>query len=98
MLPLPFWYEKHVNKLIFGYLWGDGKMESIRRETLFLPKNKGGLGIFQPKKQSLALRAKFVADIIDTTSPLKWTAFARYYIGFQLGGLSTEWNSLRDNR
>ena len=98
VLPVPDWYEKHINKLIFRYLWGDGKLEAIKRETLFLPKNKGGLGIFQPKKQSLALRAKFVRNITDINSPLKWTNIARYYIGFKLGGLSPEWENLRDNR
>ena len=96
--PLPTWYENYVNKLIFGYIWGDGKLEAIKRETLFLPKNKGGLGIFQPKKQSLALRAKYVENIIDTSSSLKWTNLARYYIGFQLGALTPEWRTLRDNR
>ena len=98
VLPVPDWYAKHLDKLIFGYLWGDGKLESIRRETLFLPKNKGGLGIFQPKRQSIALRAKFVKSIVDANSPLKWTNIARYYIGFQLGGLSPQWNNLRNNQ
>ena len=97
VIPLPNWYEKHVNKLIFSYLWGEGKREGIKRDTLFLPKSQGGLGIFQPKKQSLALRAKFVQQIVDTTSLAKWTLIARYYIGFQLGGLVPDWNILRNN-
>ena len=34
-----------INKIIFGYLWMGSGAKPIARETLFLPRDRGGLGI-----------------------------------------------------
>ena len=82
VIPFPKWCELSVNRLIFAYLWGEGKQEPINRNTVLLPKALGGLGIFQPLKQSLALRTKFSQSIGETIISHKWVYLARYFIGF----------------
>jgi len=98
VFPFPKVLEKTVNKLIFNYLWGENKREDIRRETLLLPKDKGGLGIYKPSERSIALRAKSIRLIVDQNVNLKWCFIARYYLGFQLAGLSDDWKHLRNNQ
>ena len=96
VFPLPQWLEKTIDKIVFPYLW-EGKNEAIKRKTIYLPKLKGGLGLYNPLLRSIALRAKFTAQITNPNCQDKWCLFARYYIGFQLGSLDPSWNFLRSN-
>ena len=96
IFPFPTWLKTDVNRTIFSYIWGQ-KNESIKRATLFLTKQKGGLGIFSPEKRSVALRTKFINQICDPQNKSKCVYLARYYIGFHLGSLKHEWLFLRTN-
>ena len=95
--PFPPWYLKTVNKLIFPYIWGEGKPEFIKRQTLYLPKDQGGIAIYHPLHRSLALRTKTITQITNLNNDLKWCYIARYYIGYQLAALKPEWHALRSN-
>ena len=97
VIPFPEWEVETFNRIIFPYLWGEGnKNEYISRETMLLPKLKGGLGIFQPEKQSKALGAKFIQQIGDVNNKQKWVYFARYYIGLPISSFDEKWEFLRD--
>ena len=97
ILTFPPWYFKEINKMIFSYLWGEGKAEMIKRHTLFLPKHQGGLGLFNPVKRSVALRCKHLSLLKLSPQPLKWTYLARYFIGFHIAPLCEHWNYMRSN-
>lgn len=48
-------YETLITRLVFSFMWG--KIESIRRKTMYLPSKEGGIGLanIQIKTQSLIL-------------------------------------------
>ena len=97
IIPFPRWEVKKVNKLLFTYLWGEAKQEPIRRQTIFSPREKGGLSLKEPLTQSLALRTRFFRDIGDPTNTTKWTYLARYWLGVTIAPLRPAWAFLRDN-
>ena len=111
VLPFPESYKKQVEDALFQYLWtpphntkknslaSDDKRvnEPIERKTLYLPKDKGGIGLLDPITQSTALRSKFISHIVDPHSTEKWVFLARYWIGFPLGTLHPDWIFLRAN-
>lgn len=71
--------------------------EPICRDTLFLPRERGGLAVLDPEVQSLALRSKFIGHIVDPKATAKWVFLARYWVGFPLGALHPDWSFLRAN-
>ena len=52
-----------INKTIFGYLWKGSAAEPIARETLFLPRDRGDLGILVPLIQGQSLRTKSLIQL-----------------------------------
>ena len=93
----PPWVATSLYRVLFAYLWGEGKMEAIKRETILQPKDKGGLGLDQPIKKSIALRTKYFHQVVNENCNLKWVFLARYYTGFQIARLKEEWGFLRNN-
>ena len=59
VFPLPKDLLWEINKIIFKFLWNDKNPETIARETLFLPRERGGLRILVPCIESQALRTPF---------------------------------------
>ena len=45
VLPIPQNVAKSITQMIFKYLW-NGRYDPIRREALYLPKESGGIGLF----------------------------------------------------
>ena len=89
-------FTKSINKLIFKFLWS-GKTQTINRATLFLPKDRGDLGITDLEIRLPALQLKRLQSI---TSPLieeKWIYFARYWIGRKLSKVHPSWSFLGAN-
>ena len=97
VIPIPKWLQEILEEIIFKYLWGEGG-QPIAKKTIFLPKEKGGLGLLDPVIQSLALRTKHVKSLINPNEKTKWVHLARYWIGLQLGGINPAWAFLRSNR
>ena len=98
VIPPPDWIRPSLEHIIFKYLWDYSWTEQISRKTLYLPKDKGGLGLLNPKVQSTALRTKFFTMVTDKDETTKWIYLARYWVGFPLGGLHPDWTFLRNNR
>ena len=97
VIPIPPWLSENINEIIFSYLWGENKSEPIGRETVFLPKEKGGLGLLQPTTHSLAIRTKYLQHVVNPSETAKWVYTTRYWIGFQIGRLNPVWEHLRKN-
>ena len=62
-----------INKIVFGYLWKGSAAEPIARETLFLPRDRGGLGILVPLIQGEALRIKYLIQLGKNDNNNIWT-------------------------
>ena len=61
--PLPIAYANRIKRLTFHYLWGK-RYEPIKRTTLTLPKQEGGLGII---------------DIFYKSQSIMASSFIKYY-------------------
>ena len=74
VFPIPNWELASTERLIFRYLWEipDDEVgnEPIARKTMYLPKDRGGLGLLHPVCQSRALRFKFFGKIVNRSAPL----------------------------
>ena len=70
VFPLPKNLIPEINKIIFKFLWNNKNPEPIARETLFLPRERGGLGILVPSIESQALRIKYLMklDIVNNVT------------------------------
>ena len=87
---------KAINSAIFDFLW-HGMMCQIKRTICYLPIQKGGLGILNPRRQIRALHLKAFHYIrcenLDTFDA-QWVYLARYWIGRRLGNHHDEWKFL----
>ena len=98
VIPMPNWALTSIEKVIFKFLWGDTGNEPIKRQTLYLPIHKGGLGLLHPKHQSQALRLKHFFKIVDPTRTELWIFYARYWLARRIARHNpTHWNFLNDN-
>ena len=98
VLPMPNWAFTKIEKIIFKFLWGDTGNEPIKRQTLYLPIHKGGLGLLHPKHQSQALRLKLFFKIVDPNRTELWIFYARYWLSRRITRHNpTHWTFLNDN-
>ena len=63
VFPIPKDLIPEINKTIFGYLWKGSAAEPIARETLFLPRDRGDLGILVPLIPGQSLRTKYLIQL-----------------------------------
>ena len=63
VFPLHTYIILEIKKIIFGYLWKGSAAKSIARETLFPPRDRGGLGILVPLIEGLALRINYLIQL-----------------------------------
>ena len=96
VIPMPKWFLKPTEKLVFEFLWS-GSKDPMKREIVYLPIECGGLGLLNPGIQQQALRLRFLQNIINPLCNTKWVILARYWIGFQLASVNTQWIFLRAN-
>ena len=60
VFPLPKNLISEINKITFKFLWNNKNPEPIAWETLFLSRERGGLGILVPSIENQALRTKYL--------------------------------------
>ena len=91
----PSWVLSRVNQLVWPFLWGS-KIETVSRNTCFLPHASGGLNVSSLELKCTALR---VSSVVSTISQSEDSSFflCKYFIGHRLAGFRSEWRSLRDN-
>ena len=95
--PIPKDLLPEINKIIFQFLWNNKNPEPIARETLFLPRERGGLGILVPSIQSQALRTKFPLQLGKENNTNIWTYLGRYWVASKIYNFTPQWNFLKKN-
>jgi len=93
-LPKPY-FSKRILKLCCQYIMG-GEHETVRREILHLPLDRGGLNFLPMVKQCIALQISDLLRIKSEEEP-PWCAFARYWIGDRVKGLLDRWGDIVPN-
>ncbi len=96
VLSIPKNSISRINKLIFGFLWSD-KNELVRRESVFQPVDRGGLGLINIELKCRALHLKMINQITNKLSNLSWLSLSRYWIGRSLVKYNTDWSFLQSN-
>ena len=86
VIPIPKWFMKPTEQLIFDFLWS-GSKDPIKRAYIYLPIESGGLGLLNPTTQQKALRLRFLQYIVNPLFDSTWVTLDRYWIGFQLAGV-----------
>ena len=71
--------------------------EPIARETLFLPRDRGGLGILVPLIQGQALRIKYLVQLAKQDNNNIWTYLGRYWVSSKIHNFTPHWQFLRSN-
>ena len=76
LLPIPNGFVKHVNKILYKFIWS--KNEKIKRNVLINSYDKGGLKMIDFETHTLALKAAWIPRIIKSDDV--WTYLAKSYI------------------
>lgn len=95
VLITPRWVFSHVNQLVWPFLWGS-KIETVGRQTCYLPESTGGLGVVNLEAKCQALRLSAVVDIVNRLVDSSFF-LCKYFIGGHLAPLRADWAKLRDN-
>ena len=66
-----------INKLAFNFLWSN-KTELVKRDVIFQPREKGGLGLCNIVWKNQALMLGSIGKITDKEAKSKWIFLARY--------------------
>ena len=82
-------YNTRINKIIFGYLSKGSAAESIARENLFLPRDRGCIGILVPLIQGLALKINYLIQLGKKDNNNIWMLKIRNF--------TPHWQLLRSN-
>lgn len=95
VLKPPSWVFSRVNSLIWPFIWGS-KIETVSRNTCYLPALSGGLNVTNLELKCIALR---LTSVISTIGLREDSSFflCKYFIGRPLASLKAEWRFLRDN-
>ena len=94
--PIPKSCLTRVNTLVFNFLWS-GRNEMIKRDILFLPTDRGGLGLTDLTTKLQALQFKSIRVMTRETHVPKWVFLARYWIGRIIAKHSNLWAFLQNN-
>ena len=83
--------------MTFGSVWKGSVAEPIARETFFLPRDRGGLGILVPLIQGQALRIKYLIQLGKKDNNNIWTYLKRYCVSSKIQNFTPHWQFLRTN-
>ena len=83
ILPLPMSYANKIKRVAFNYIWGRKHYEPIRRSTLCLPKNEGGLGVIDISYKSQSILTTSFLKLYN--SDYKITFMSDYYNYIRIG-------------
>ena len=97
VFPLPKDLLQEINKIIYTFLWNNKNPEPVARETLFLPRERGGLGILVPSIESQALRTKYLLQLGKENNTNIWTYLGRYWVASKIHNFTPEWNFPKRN-
>ena len=99
-MPTWAWCDKDgkgLKQMILSFLWDNANPQPIKQEIIFLPKEKGGLGLLNLVQQSHALRIKFINQITNNDNTKPWVHMGRYWLRSKLHRYRPEWAWLNQN-
>lgn len=85
-----------LNTVVFAFLW-KGKNELVKRATMYLPLDRGGLAIPDLGRANDTLQFKWTQQVTDPKYQRPWVHNARYWIGTALSTIRPEWAFLRSS-
>ena len=91
VLNIPPLYLEKVIKTVFSFIWS-GKTELVKRKTLYLSKEKGGIELTHVDTKVKAFQIKHVFKLINGEYA-KWQSLAIYWIGHSLRKYNPEYGS-----
>ena len=92
ILNMSKFYINKFQRCIFKFIWND-KVEPLARNTMYLQKHSGGLGVVNIEYKLNALRLRHLSDIIEKR-PVKFVNFSIYWVGFTLRFYNQSFTSL----
>ncbi|KAI8521374.1 hypothetical protein Bbelb_011280 [Branchiostoma belcheri] len=86
--PLPANVRSRIEKEMFNFMW-DGKTELVKRQTLLLPKDQGGVGLVSVPLKAKALMLKTLKKVFtDPQHPC--SCFSKYWLGLELRRIDSQ--------
>ena len=80
---LPEKYIVQIEKLVFDFFWSS-KMELVRRKTMYLAKEEGGIGVVNIRAKVGSLQLVQAAKVMFDTGELAWVGFGHIWLGLAL--------------
>ena len=80
IFPIPNNVLSQIESKIFNHIWPFTTKEPTARQTLYLPKTQGGIGLLEPQKHSIAMRLKHFLLLKDKQNQESWLLFLKYYL------------------
>ena len=97
VFPLPRDLLQDINKIIFSFLWNNKNPEPIARKTVFLPRERGVLGILVPSIENQALRTKKLLKLGKENNTNIWAYLGRYWVASKTHNFTHKSNFLKWN-
>lgn len=85
---LPAWVASRVNQLVWSFLWGS-KIETVSRNTCYLPELSGGLGIVNFEAKACALHIMSIASVLGSLDDPSFFV-CRYFLASHLHSFRSE--------
>ena len=95
VLTLPDWVTRKANQIIWTFLWGS-KIQPVSRSTCYCKITEGGLGLISFSLKCDSLRVSTLVSTIEDTDD-KSFFLCKYFAGWHLARISSQWLALRDN-
>ena len=83
VLPPPPHYINLIQRKVFDFLWSS-RNEQVKRDTMYLPTEKGGTGVVNIKLKVQSLLLTQVAKVAQNAESVPWTRFRHMYLGLML--------------
>jgi hypothetical protein len=80
ILPLSEAFFHKLRKLVISFMWGFKNFHSLSQGNLFLPSDKGGLGLLDPLTQARAMISKWALLALNPQYSAPWAAEFRLHI------------------
>ena len=95
VLPTPSWVFSKINQLTWPFIWGS-HIETVSRQTFFLPVKLGGCNLCNLKLKCDSLRVASMVSTVDSPDDNSFY-LCKYFVGRRLSSLPPQWSTLRDN-
>jgi len=77
--------ESKINQMFYTFLW-NGKIERIKRKTVVLNYENGGLSMIYTRQFITSIKLKWLVNLIKTQTDVNWQTIPTFY--FNMGGIS----------